>query len=140
MQALEPLENDRFNQDYTYNEITLILQASHIQLTDTEENKLQRILAKSFDTSHPDFDQHKAIENLKANFNGTVALCSECLMAKHRTELEQYKDQCKECYEELHPSVEIYKPLQIEISIPPPQLESQLLLISSALIETNSEK
>jgi hypothetical protein len=62
--------------------MNLILRAPHIQLSGTEEEELQRILTESFDTSYPDFDQHQAIENLKRNFNRTVALCSEYLIAK----------------------------------------------------------
>jgi hypothetical protein len=105
-QALEPLATDRSNQDYTYDEVNLIMRASQVQLTDTEENELQRILAESFDISHPDFDQRKAMENLQKNFQGTVGLCQNCLMAKKKTELEQYEAYCQECYEELYPPVE----------------------------------
>jgi hypothetical protein len=94
--ALEPLATDRSNQDYTDEEINLIMRAPHIQLTSTEEDELQRILAESFDISHPDFDQHRAMQNLQKNFQGTVGLCKNCLMAKAKTELAQYDQYCQE--------------------------------------------
>jgi len=55
-QALEPLETDRSNQAFTDDDIQLIMRATEVQLTETEEEELQRILNESFDTSHPDFD------------------------------------------------------------------------------------
>ncbi|CAG8639914.1 4468_t:CDS:1, partial [Cetraspora pellucida] len=55
-----------------------------------------------FDISHPDFDQHQAIENLQSNFQGTVRFCENCLHAKTKVELEQYNQYCQECYEEAH--------------------------------------
>jgi hypothetical protein len=101
--ALEPQTTDRSNQDYTYEEVNVIMRASQIQLNENEEETLQRILTESFDTSHPDFDQRKAMENLQRNFQGTVGLCKECIMAKKNTELEQFDSYCEECYEALHP-------------------------------------
>jgi hypothetical protein len=84
-----------------------------------EKEELQRILAESFDTSYPDFDQHQAMENLKRNFEGKVSLCTKCLIAKLHTELDQYENYCQECYRNLHPIVEIYEPsLQIQIPTP----------------------
>ena len=82
------------------------MRASQVQLTNTEKSELQWILAESFDISHPDFDQRKAMENLQKNFQGTVRLCQNCLIAKKKTELEQYETYCQECYEELYPLVE----------------------------------
>ena len=79
------------------------MRATQVQLTETEEEQLQRILAESFDISHPDFDQHQAMENLQSNFQGTVGLCENCLHAKTKVELEQYDQYCQECYEEAHP-------------------------------------
>ena len=72
-------------------------------LSEIEKAILQRILAESFDTSYPDFDQRKAMENLQRNFQGTVGLCKECIMAKKNTELEQFDSYCEECYEAFHP-------------------------------------
>ena len=46
------------------------------------------------------------MENLQKNFQGTVRLCQNCLIAKKKTELEQYETYCQECYEELYPLVE----------------------------------
>ena len=40
------------------------------------------------------------MENFQQNFQGTVALCKEYLMAKTKVELEQYNQHCQECYEE----------------------------------------
>ena len=80
------------------------MRATEVQLTETEEEQLQRILAESFDISHPDFDQQRAMENLQRNFQGTVGLCKNCLHAKTKAELEQYDQYCQECYDEVHPT------------------------------------
>ncbi|CAG8559915.1 8024_t:CDS:2, partial [Ambispora leptoticha] len=71
-----------------------------VSLTEEEEVTLQRILNESFNTSQPDFDTRKAIENLRKNFEGKVALCQECLFAKQCTELEMNQGLCDECYQE----------------------------------------
>ncbi|KAF0557787.1 hypothetical protein F8M41_012246 [Gigaspora margarita] len=101
--ALEPQYDDYSNQGYTYDEVNVIIRATHIELTETEEQTLQRILAESFDMSHPDFDKRRAMENLRRNFAGTAGLCESCTMVKTNDELQQYRNLCKECYEEAHP-------------------------------------
>jgi len=86
-------------------------------LTEIEEQTLQRILAKSFDMSHPDFDKRRAMENLRRNFAGTAGLCESCTMVKTNDELRQHGNLCKECYEEAHPlpdpETEILPPLTL---------------------------
>src|SRR5260364_294941 len=79
------------------------MRATHVELTETEEQTLQRILAESFDMSHPNYDRRKAMENLQRNFAGTVGLCESCIMVKTNDELQQHENLCKECYEEAHP-------------------------------------
>ena len=98
--ALEPQITDRYNQGYSNEEINLIVRATYIQLSETEEQELQRILAESFDTSHLDFEQHIAIENLHKNFCEQVALCKECLHPYQKTELKD--DYCFQYYDELY--------------------------------------
>src|SRR5260363_422923 len=100
--ALEPQYDDHSNQDYTYDEVNVIMRATHVELTETEEQTLQRILAKFFDMSHPNFDRRKAMENLQRNFAGTAGLCESCIMVKTNDELQQHENLCKECYEETH--------------------------------------
>ena len=91
------------------------MRADHVKLTETEEEELQRILNESFDISHPDFDAQRAMQNLQRQFQGTVALCENCLLAKKRTELEQYNHLCKECYKETQPPT---PPLEPERNLP----------------------
>ena len=67
-QALELLETDHSNQDFTDDEINIIMRADHVELTETEEEELQRILNESFDISHLDFDAQRAIQNLQRQF------------------------------------------------------------------------
>ena len=122
--ALEPQAADLSNQDYTYNEVNVIMRASQVQLSETEEETLQRILEESFDTSHPDFDQRKAMENLQRNFQGTVGLCKECIMAKKNTELEQFNSYCEECYKALHP------PPDPEVLSPPTSPTPELPIVA----------
>ena len=86
--ALEPQITDHYNQGYSNKEINLIVCASHVQISETEEQELQRILAESFDTSYLDFEQCIAIENLHRNFREQVALCKEYLHPYQRTELK----------------------------------------------------
>src|SRR5260364_346186 len=74
--ALEPQYDDHSNQGYTYDEVNVIMRATHVELTETEEQTLQRILAESFDMSHPNFDKRKAMENLQRNFAETAGLSS----------------------------------------------------------------
>ena len=99
--ALESQITDRYNQGYSNEEINLIVCVSHVQLSETEVQELQRILAKSFDTSYLNFKQHIAIENLHRNFCEQVTLCKECLHPYQRTELKD--DYCFQCYDELYP-------------------------------------
>src|SRR5437868_14979248 len=91
----------------------------HITLSETEQGILDRILQESFNQTHSEFNHYKALENLQKNFNNTVTLCASCFMPKQKTELEQYKDYCQECYEELNPKYE-----------PEPELELQLEVLS----------
>ena len=44
------------------------MRADHVELTETEEEELQRILNESFDISHPDFDAQRAMQNLQRQF------------------------------------------------------------------------
>ena len=101
--ALEPQANDQLNQEYSNEDISLIIRAPNIPLSDTEQEDLQRILQESFDTSHPDFDHHRALENLKKGCANKVALCKSCFLPRQKTELEQYDSYCPDCYEELYP-------------------------------------
>ena len=77
------------------------MRAPNEQLTNDEEEQLQRILAESFDTSHPDFDQRQAMINLHRNFAGTAALCCKCLIVKAKTDLTE--ELCPDCYAERYP-------------------------------------
>src|SRR5260364_360299 len=63
--ALEPQYDDHSNQGYTYDEVNVIMRATHVELTETEEQTLQRILAESFDMSHPNFDRRKPWKTCK---------------------------------------------------------------------------
>src|SRR5260364_270249 len=115
--ALEPQYDDQSNQDYTYDEVNIIMRATYVELTETEEQTLQRILTESFDMSHPNFDRKKAMENLQRNFAGTAGLCESCIMVKTNDDLRQHENLCKECYEEAHPLLDP----ETEI-LPPPTL------------------
>ena len=61
------------------------------------------------------------MQNLQRQFQETVALCKNCLLAKKRTELEQYNHLCKECYEEAQPPTLPPKLEQNLPDLPPPQ-------------------
>src|SRR5437868_7539870 len=111
--------NDQSNQNYSDEDISLIMRAPHIALSETEQEILDRILQVSFDQTHPEFDHYKVLKNLQRNFNNTVTLCASCFMPKQKTELEQYKDYCQECYKELNPKNE-----------PEPELELQSEVLS----------
>jgi len=104
--------NDQSNQNYSDEDISLIMRAPNITLSKTEQEILDRILQESFDQTHPDFDHYKALENLQKNFNNKVALCKSCFMPKQKEKLEQYEEYCQECYDELNPT-------------PEPEVESQ---------------
>jgi len=93
-EALEPQMNDRSNQNYSDEDISLIMRAPNITLSETEQEILDRILQESFDQTHPEFDHYKALENLQKNFNNKVALCKSCFMPKQKEELEQYEEYC----------------------------------------------
>lgn len=125
-EALEPQVNDQSNQNYSDEDISLIMRAPHIQLSTTEQEILDRILQESFDNSHPEFDHYKAIENLQRNFSNTVALCKSCFMPRHKTELEQYNEYCQECYNELYPEPEPEVIEETLTPIPEPELEPQV--------------
>ena len=124
--ALEPQITDRYNQGYSNEEINLLVRASHVQLTETEEQELQRILAESFDTSHPDFSHQEAMENLHRNFCGQVALCKEYIHPYQRTDLKD--NLCTQCYDELYPPTPEPEPepevlpIQPELPLPLPTL------------------
>ena len=105
-EALEPQMNDRSNQNYSDEDISLIMRAPNITLSETEQEILDRILQESFDQTHPEFDHYKALENLQKNFNNKVALCKSCFMPKQKEELEQYGEYCQEYYDELNPTSE----------------------------------
>ena len=101
-EAMKEQDYDRYSREWTPDEITILLRTKQVDLTNEEETTLQQILQESFNTSHPDFDMWKAIENLRKNFEGKVALCCECLFAKQCTELEVHQGYCDECYQELN--------------------------------------
>ena len=98
--------NDQSNQNYSDEDISLIMRAPHITLSKTKQEILNRILQESFDQTYSEFDYYKALENFQRNFNNTVTLCASCFLPKQKTELEQYKNYCQECYEELNPKHE----------------------------------
>jgi hypothetical protein len=50
------------------------------------------------------------MENLQRNFQETVGLCRNCLMAKAKTKLEQCDQYCQECHDELHQSPPLPEP------------------------------
>ena len=56
--------NDQSNQNYSDEDISLIMRAPHITLSETEQGILDRILQESFDQTHSEFDHYKALENL----------------------------------------------------------------------------
>ena len=56
--------NDQSNQNYSDEDISLIMRAPHITLSETEQGILDRIFQESFDQTHPEFDHYKALENL----------------------------------------------------------------------------
>ena len=131
--------NDRSNQNYSDEDISLIMRAPNITLSETEQEILDRILQESFDQTYPEFDHYKALENLQKNFNNKVALCKSCFMPKQKEELEQYEEYCQECYTKLNPTPEPEVEPQSEIlSIQlelPPQLQVQLEPDQSELIK-----
>src|SRR5438552_8692136 len=74
--------NDQSNQNYSDEDVSLIMRAPNITLSETEQEILDRILQESFDQTHPEFDHYKALENLQKNLNNKVALCEKFLI-KH---------------------------------------------------------
>ena len=86
--------NDRSNQNYSNEDISLIMKAPNITLSETEQEILDRIFQESFDQTHPEFDHYKALENLQKNFNNKVALCKSCFISKQKEEIEQYEEYC----------------------------------------------
>ena len=117
--------NDRSNQNYSDEDISLIIRAPNITLSETEQEILDRILQESFDQTHPEFDHYKALENLQKNFNNKVALCKSCFMPKQKEELEQYEEYCQEYYDELNPTPEPEVESQPKILPIQPELPSQ---------------
>ena len=61
---MEPLASDLSNHSWTDNEIALVLRAEHGVLYEDDEMPLQQLLDQMFDTSHPEFSQERALENL----------------------------------------------------------------------------
>jgi len=104
MEILEEQDTDQYNRDWTNDEITILLrsESERIALTEVEEATLQQILQESFDISQPDFDARQAIENLRKNFEGKVALCHECLMATQLAELDPNQGYCNDCYQDIN--------------------------------------
>ncbi|CAG8666936.1 5483_t:CDS:2, partial [Paraglomus occultum] len=76
-EALESQINNQFNQNYSDDNISIIIKAPHITFLETEQEILDRILQESFDQSHLEFDHYK-----------------------QKAELEQYKEYYQEFYEE----------------------------------------
>ena len=74
-----------------------ILQAELDLLSKNDIDPLQAILDKSFDTSHPDYDQKYALAILRRNFTVPVDLCQECLYVKHQEELNTNQEYCDDC-------------------------------------------
>src|SRR5207248_10111738 len=124
--------NDRSNQNYSDEDISLIMRAPNITLSETEQEILDQILQESFDQTHSEFDHYKALENLQKNFNNKVALYKSCFMPKQKEELEQYEEYCQECYDELNSTPEPEVESQPEL---PPQPQVQLEPNQSELIK-----
>ena len=110
-----------------------------------EEATLQRILNESFNTSHPNFDARKAMENLRNNFKGQVALCRECLFAKHCTELEAYQGHCKECHDEKELALEeeqvtLKEPVALneEQTVPKEEPKEEIIIAEQAEISEDT--
>ena len=80
--------NDQSNQNYSDEDISLIMRAPHITLSETEQGILDQILQESCDQIHPEFDHYKALDNLQKNLNNKIALCKSCFMPKLKEELE----------------------------------------------------
>jgi hypothetical protein len=120
-EALEPQTTDRYNQPWNDEDMSLILRAEQsLELTESEEQNLQQVLAESFDISHPEFDHRLALANLRRNFSHPVDLCKECLHVKHQDELDQYEGCCEDCAPSPMP---IYEPPKEHYSPPlTPQL------------------
>ena len=96
-------DNNQYNHNWTTDEIDILLQTNQqATLTEEEEATLQRILQESFNILQPNFDSCKALENLRKNFEGKVALCLECLHARQIEELDINQGLCNECYQELN--------------------------------------
>src|SRR5205814_7303223 len=117
--------NDQSNQNYSDEDISLIIRASNITLSETEQEILDQILQESFDQTHLEFDYYKALENLQKNFNNKVALCKICFIPKQKAELEQYEEYCQECYDKLNYIPEPEVKSQTEILPIQPELPSQ---------------
>ena len=56
--------NDRSNQNYSDEDISLIMRAPNITLSETEQEILDRIFQESFNQTYPEFNHYKALENL----------------------------------------------------------------------------
>ena len=56
--------NDRSNQNYSDEDISLIMKAPNITLLETEQEILDQILQEFFDQTYPEFNHYKALENL----------------------------------------------------------------------------
>src|SRR5437588_4507121 len=117
--------NNWSNQNYSDEDISFIMRAPNITLSETEQEILDRILQESFDQTHPKFDHYKALENLQKNFNNKVAFCKSCFIPKQKAELEQYEEYCQECYDELNPTPEPEVESQSKILPIQPELSSQ---------------
>ena len=62
-EALEPQMNDRSNQNYSDEDISLIMRVFNITLSETKQEILNWILQESFDQTHTEFDYYKVLEN-----------------------------------------------------------------------------
>ena len=109
-------------------EISLIIRASYTQLSNSDQASLDQILAEFFNTSHSECSHEIVMQNLQRNCCGNIALYKNCIMAKQKTELEQYNDFCQECHEELYPT----PPLE---PMTPPPAQVQLDTSSNELVK-----
>ncbi|HEY1248319.1 MAG TPA: hypothetical protein VGE97_04975 [Nitrososphaera sp.] len=119
LEALEPQVNDRINNEWTDEDMTLVLRAEQGLLDDEEDYpRLEQVIQNSFDTSHPDFNQEYALAQMRRSFTYPVDLCKECLFMKHQEELDKHEGYCDDCA----PVVVLFEP-----PLPEPEPEEEIV-------------
>ena len=131
LEALEPQVNDRINNEWTDEDMTLVLRAEQGLLDDEEDYpRLDQVIQNSFDTSHPDFNQEYALAQMRRSFTYPVDLCKECLHMKHQDELDRNEGYCDDCA----PSQVLFEPSQ-----PEPEPVEEIVPLTTTIIEMQQQ-